>query len=340
MKKVPYAIFVLVLVLGFFKTNSQVLAADVVGNENYEVCWHGISKAADGYQLFYGQANHNVKDSAIYDGLTSGSRCVRLSSLKPCTTYAWNLLRKDGGVYSWQWASDQRFTTGGQCAVTGSKVGSAITTSTGNYVKVSGKGTATVNWPLISGAQYYNVYYRASSDKVTPHALRVPEGATQVTINYLDPAKTYYYRVAGMVNGKEVWLPEQVMQRAQYKQVLGAQTQQPYMKNRSYNNNNYQNYQVLGGYTTNPAAGGWSAPKMGSGKATVSWRGPNNSVANFHVYFGTKAGHWDNAVRNLSSNASRITISSLNPSQTYYYAVQAIGLDGKAWWVDSGMLMQ
>lgn len=179
------------------KTDSNVLGTTVVGSESKEVCWHGVG-TAEKYQLYYGQMSTGNKDSAIYAGLTNSSRCVKVNYLKPCTTYIWNLQRLDGGKWSWQWGSDQQFTTGGVCE----KAPGTPTTP------IVGNGKATVTWNVADGATKYYIFYRSTSEANWSNGVEVPPNASNYTINYLGTNQGYMYRVAALVNGKLIWQSE------------------------------------------------------------------------------------------------------------------------------------
>lgn len=184
--------------LGLMRTqNSSNVLGTVVGVESKEICWHGI-KDADKYQVYFGQSSTGNKDTGIYAGLDNRSKCVKLSYLKPCTEYIWNLNRLDGGKWTWQWESDQRFSTGGKCDTL-----EAIPTST-----IVGNGKGMVTWNVADGATKYYIYYRPAGDANWSHSVEVGPNATNYTINYLDTNRSYNYRVAALVNGKLLWQNE------------------------------------------------------------------------------------------------------------------------------------
>ena len=184
------AIIVLVLISGL-TVAKNALAADIVGNESYDISWHGISDALQ-FQLFMGQADQNRKDTVIIDGLDNRSRSLTINYLKPCTTYVWNLFANKGSMWKWVWESDQSFTTGGTCPN-----GKNMSQPT---AKIVGTSSATATWTPIDGADHYNVYYRTASDSSYTSALTVPADGSSVMINYLGSG-AYYYKVAGVIGG-------------------------------------------------------------------------------------------------------------------------------------------
>lgn len=198
----PYYLVVLFIAIAagliFMRSNnsSNVLGTNIVGNESNEICWHG-TMSADAYQVYYGQASTGSKDSTIFNGLDGRSKCVKLYYLKPCTTYIWNLLRNDGGKWSWQWEKDQRFVTGGTCDVT-----QPITPI------IVGDAQATATWTVTNGATKYYIFYKGAGDTNWTHSAEVSSRATNYTINYLDPNRSYLYRVAALVDGKLIWQEE------------------------------------------------------------------------------------------------------------------------------------
>ncbi|RJR15364.1 fibronectin type III domain-containing protein [Candidatus Microgenomates bacterium] len=201
MKLHHFAILFVTLGVGVYLLNnnasSNVLGAKVVGNESREICWHG-TQSAEAYQVYYGQADTGTKDSSIFNGLDNRSKCVTISYLKPCTTYMWNLLRKDDAKWSWQWESDQRFTTGGACETIQPVVVNTIV----------GNGRATVNWNVVDGASKYFVFYKEAGRTNWAYSADVPPQATTYTINYLSPNQAYVYRVAAVVDNELVWQAE------------------------------------------------------------------------------------------------------------------------------------
>lgn len=66
-------------------------------------------------------------------------------------------------------------------------------------------------WSVIDGAKKYNVYYRESGNSNWTHSLWTGTNSTSVTISHLDPHVSYTYRVAALVDTKEVWQAEQTL---------------------------------------------------------------------------------------------------------------------------------
>ena len=292
------------------------------------------------YQLYFGQADTGKKDTTVWD-LGSNSKEVKLSYLKSCTTYAWNLKSLRNDKWAWEWSNDRMFTTGGNCpgAVA---TGATVTASTGTKVKVIGTASATATWSVTNGAESYNVYYRPANETKYIHAVKVPSGGTSVTINYLGSA-TYYYRVAALVAGKEVWQAEKMLKAASGMQVQGITSYQMVQPKVSLKQPEISKVAPKVGKTAPRIGGGQVAgttmqdSSMKKGWATVSWTNPG-SISKYHVYYWS-ANTDQHALRNLDSSANRVTISGLNPNRTYWYRVQAIGHDGKAKWLSDAKSM-
>ena len=87
-------------------------------------------------------------------------------------------------------------------------IGGQITTSTGKKATVTGLTSVTVSWPMEYSADYYTVYYRESSSSKFTHSVRIPREGTSITINYLNPNVSYFYKVAAKVGNVEVWQAE------------------------------------------------------------------------------------------------------------------------------------
>lgn len=80
-----------------------------------------------------------------------------------------------------------------------------IRTHTGQNAIVLGNASATASWTPRSDAQGYIIYYRDNTMEHYQYALKGQSNSQQVDINYLDPSKTYYYRVGAMVNNYMHW---------------------------------------------------------------------------------------------------------------------------------------
>lgn len=68
-------------------------------------------------------------------------------------------------------------------------------------------GAGKAMWHTVSGAKYYNVYYKETADKKFTHAVRkLPQNATSFTISHLKNGVTYEYKVSALSDaGKEFW---------------------------------------------------------------------------------------------------------------------------------------
>ena len=197
-------IFTLLLLIGvsFFILPQTTFASDVVGTESYELSWDASNEASV-MHLYFGQADQNKKDTTVND-LPRNSRGLTLSYLKPCTSYRWNLLTQKSGQWGWQWGEDKFFTTDGVCAKP--DLAGSVKTATGVTVMPVGNASATVTInPRDGGAQAYHIYYKEAGSASYTYALRVPQDARMVTIDYLNPAVHYVYKVTAIVNGEEVW---------------------------------------------------------------------------------------------------------------------------------------
>ncbi|MBI2616703.1 fibronectin type III domain-containing protein [Candidatus Gottesmanbacteria bacterium] len=65
----------------------------------------------------------------------------------------------------------------------------------------------TVKWNTVSGAKWYNIYYKENGQAKWTHAVRrLPANATNYTIGYLKKSVVYWYQVAAVKeNGAEFW---------------------------------------------------------------------------------------------------------------------------------------
>lgn len=90
-----------------------------------------------------------------------------------------------------------------------------IRTHTGQNAIVLGDAKATASWTPRTDAQGYIIYYRDNTQEQYQYALKGQANSQQVDINYLDPSKTYYFRVGAMVNNYMHWTgPEKVLRSA------------------------------------------------------------------------------------------------------------------------------
>jgi hypothetical protein len=333
MKQIALTALMFALALSLVSA-SKAYAVDVnlVGNESYTVSWQGLpaGDTGDRYQLLFGQANTGRKDSGL--SLESRSRTVTLHNLKPCTTYAWDLYSGKAGRYS-KVLSNNMFTTGGVCAspVPATTYGNSMVSNVVEKTQVSGtkSGSSTIGWSSRPNVKEYHVYYRSAADAKYVHAVTVPGTGTSVTINYLQPGVTYYYRVAAVVDGKEQWYPEKQLQTATgEKPVLGVTTQPQYSG--VGGSTGYQG--ILG--TTDPTVGRQVGTVCSTdGKANVSIRHPQGvSVEKVHVFFGTGSNNYQHAVRDLSPSAREVTIGHLDTCRNYVFQVLVIGKDGRGFW--------
>lgn len=333
MKQITFTLITLVLFLGFVTTSAK--AAEVVGSESYEVSWQGIpgSDKGEAYQVYYGQVDGNRQGNTVFNGLTSNSRDVRLNNLKPCTAYSWSLKSRHAG--SWTWVlRDRRFTTGGNCGQyrQPSTVGSTLVQEVNNRTGTTGQySSSTINWSQVPGAAEYHIYYRPASSAGYVHSLKVPSNATRVTINYLTPGVTYYYRIAAVVNGNEQWLQEKMLQQASgVKPVLGTTTKKVSTSIQGYSGilGDYNGGQVMGKNTCTT-----------DNKARISFKVPSGiDVSKIHVLYGTEPGKYAHAIRNLESKAREVTIGSLNTCQTYYYQIAVVASNGRVHWQGEKMM--
>ena len=343
MKNIKQLALVLVLISGLTMAKS-VVAADVVGEESYTVSW---TRTADTekYQVYFDQNDANGKNNTVSD-LDGRSGEITLSSLKACTTYRWNVKGYRRGRWDWLQENDQFFTTGGLCP-------KVVPTSTSGTAKIVGNASAVVTWTPIDGADYYNVYYRAGNDTSYTGGIRVPAEGTSVTINYLGGG-TYYYKVSGMVNGKEVWLPEKVLKGNTASQpVLGAVSNKtpvksaPQMLKKQTPVKQVKPVTKSGKTSLAPSnsriggtVAGATTAMSGSSKqgiAQVLWTNPGGA-AKYHVYFWS-ATNDQHAIRDLSSEANQVAISYLNTSRTYWYRVQVVKNDGTTMWLSDAKML-
>ncbi len=324
-------VFALVLCLGATKA----LAVDVnqVGNQSYTISWYGIpaSDNGDHYQVFFGQANTGLKDSAI--ALDGGSRTVTLNNLKPCTSYKWDLYSGNSGTWR-KVIFDRWFTTDGSCSGPSPMpaMGNSMVTTVGQQTWTTGKtGSSTIGWSTIPSATEYHVYYRPSSSSTYIHSVVVPSNGNSITINYLTPGVQYFYRVAGVVNGVEVWLPEKTLQLPTgQKPVLGAYSGN--MQPRSSSNEGGRNG-ILGVNDVMSNTAGATNTCTDTGWASISIRTPDGvSVDRVHVLYSSSSNNYRHALRDLSQSAHEVTISNLSTCKTYYYQVEVMGQDGRAYW--------
>ncbi len=208
--------------------------------------------------------------------------------------------------------------------------------------KIVGNATATVTWTPIDGAQYYNVYYRGARDSKYLFAVTVPAQGNSITITYLDPSVTYYYRVSALVDTREVWQTEKVLRQGTNNvvtttSVRGATTfsPSPLTYTRQLPSANAGG---VGGYNANYVLGDTSAMTPKQGWSTVWWTPPSGGAIAYQLYFWSSPTD-QHAVRDLQSNAVSVTIKSLNPARTYWYQVQAVQADGKAPWLSAPQMM-
>ncbi len=225
-KKSVFSLAVIFIAVGLsvFST-SQAYAAETVGNESYTACWDataGLSSPA----FYFGQTDTGKKDTAVK--LDQNSRCLTVSSLKPCTSYSYNISGEKNGKWNWEWASDKTFTTEGTCE--SSSPATSGSTPVSSNTAVVGNASADAMWTTVDGASAYHVYYRESSSTTFGHAVKVPTQSRSVTVKALNPAVTYYYKVAGIVGGKEVFQAEKVLRsgsQANIPPVLGVNRSTP-----------------------------------------------------------------------------------------------------------------
>lgn len=66
-------------------------------------------------------------------------------------------------------------------------------------------GSATVSWPKVDGAVYYNIYYKQTTDPDFVYSVRnIPPEATEHTISHLKRGWTYQYKISAVdSSGKE-----------------------------------------------------------------------------------------------------------------------------------------
>lgn len=338
MKRLTYVWLFLIIAASLWNV-TRIQAATVVGNESYTISWHG-TKDAEKYIVWYGQADTRTKDSTISpDELRSDSRMVRLNYLKPCTTYMWNVQGLRGGQWSWLWSSDQFFTTGGTCPDTKVNTGSQVTTATGVKATIAGNSSAVITWTPVNGAQKYNVYYKLCTDAKYNHAVQVPDKGSSVTLNYLNPAQRYCYRIAAVVGGKEMWMPEkeiQLVSPVTTKPVLGVQTYKPSPLSTGMRAPQLAYTGSTGGTTPSMinqwtqvrshTGNMWKAPTSAvTGKVNWSaWVASDNKFASarqFEVYYkecGATA--WQNGVI-TPGNARELTLQYLKTGVGYCYKV-------------------
>jgi hypothetical protein len=235
---------------------------------------------------------------------------------------------------------------------------------------IVGHESHTINWRAYGGADWYQVYFNqvGSSQVVTVSDLT--RDSRELTLNLLKPCTTYNFSVkafwgqigswviqsrsftTGGTNCRPTWVGGTVPMQA----VKGATTTLPFIHSRAYNQNQYNAYmgegQNVGGAplamnyqpTQTPQVLSSMSGQMGRMSCNygttgrVSWTSPVSTVANFNVYYGTKAGNWQHAVRDLTPNARELTIGSLNSCSPYYYSVQAVDTAGHSYWLASGKM--
>jgi hypothetical protein len=71
-----------------------------------------------------------------------------------------------------------------------------------------------------------------------------------------------------------------------------------------------------------------TAPPPSHGVAVLTWTAPSNQVTGYRIYYGTASGSYDQARgQGLLVQDPTFTLSGLNSSTTYFFAVTAVNGD-------------
>lgn len=170
--------------------------------------------------------------------------------------------------------------------------------------EVVGHESATAGWNPVHGATGYHIYYGPEKN-VRAHAVKVSDRAQAITINLLSPSVSYYFQVAGIVSGKEVWQSVQKLRDAA---------------------------------VTTPAANKVLAAVVGNETYDVSWYGlpvSDNGNDGYQLFYKQVGTMVDNTVGSIPSQARSMTLRHLKPCTTYEWSLKS-GRNGVWNWVVRG----
>lgn len=231
MKLKALAVFITLVALASISAASA-RAAEVVGNESADLRWDYPSSPKK-FHVYYGESTTSKTNTVDLHGTSRG---LRVSHLKPCTTYYWNVnVLSPNGRTQWLWGTDKKFVTGGvDCPRTQVRttMNRPVLGTTSNYQyqqtynsygglfsdSVLGDttmpaqtctttGKATVWWNGSGGraAARYHVYYSHVHGQ-QHHAVRnLQQSVNSVELGYLDTCQTYYYSVQAVGFDGSTW---------------------------------------------------------------------------------------------------------------------------------------
>lgn len=233
-----------------------------------------------------------------------------------------------------------------------------ITNHLGRKVMVVGQTKAVARWTTTNGATAYNLYYKVCGEVKDVGGVVMSPSQTAYEVGYLDPNRNWCYRVAAMVNRKEMWQAEKRLFTAVVSQpVLGETTFNPYdnsysnavggfgvdnqpyanVPKRTFNNfgngldqedNPFQESNTYNTYAEDEVLGVMTGtqPSM-----TVNWTNPGG-LKKVHVYFWS-AKTDQHAARDLDRDKTQYTLNYLNTNRVYKYKVQGVKFDNTTVWL-------
>lgn len=183
---------------------------------------------------------------------------------------------------------------------------------------------AATSWQGQVGAARYNVYYKESGMTSWQHSVRdLASNASSITIGYLKPGVSYWYRVSAEdESGKEFWWSANMKLNTMMSNTPMPMTQtQPSSMPSS-------TPQAMG--PTTSQSGSWT-------QATIHWV-PNGNAQYYNIYY-KEAGQssYMYSVPNVPGNASTLTINGLKSASKYFYNVASFH-DSKEYWMGEKVL--
>ncbi|PJB31402.1 MAG: hypothetical protein CO109_10135, partial [Deltaproteobacteria bacterium CG_4_9_14_3_um_filter_65_9] len=169
--------------------------------------------------------------------------------------------------------------------------------SPANLTAGAGVNQVVLNWPSVSGAATYNVYY-GTSTPVTKSSTKITGSVSAPkTVTGLANDTTYYFAVSAVNAGGESALSVE-------RSATPSATPPP-------------------GIPSNVRA------SAGDNQATVSWDNVAGAIS-YNIYYGTSAGVTKASVDNIIGATSPRVETGLANGTTYYFIVTALNLNGES----------
>lgn len=156
----------------------------------------------------------------------------------------------------------------------------------------SGSAKATVNWPAVSGATSYNLYYSTTAGVTATTGTKLANAVAPKTVSGLADGIPYFFVVTAVNGAGESIVSDEISATSMIK----------------------------------PAG---IIASAGDGQVTVSWSAVTGATG-YSVYYGTTAGVTTSTGIKIAVATSPQVVNSLTNATPYYFVVTAVNANGES----------